>query len=449
MNVKQELTISQRQSLSQNQIASLELLALNSVELEKYMEQEYMENPMLEQNEHAVAGTGQEDFKAWYDTNYNSGYIQSGSLRDAETITRREAGSQPEVDSVYTYLFEQLDLNRYSRQQIKVIDFLIQSLDDNGYLDLDISEISQLTGVSRELVVSCVSDLRELEPCGVFASDLYDCLLLQAESVGARDEYLEQIIRNHLHDISAGRISAVTRALNLSTAQVREYIQLISSFNPKPLRGFGEEQDHYIMPDVIVTMDDDGGWRIAVNERWNGSYQLSDYYLHMMAEVKEQELFEYFKSKLERARFLIQAVEQRRETLTRITRAVLDVQDDFFRKRGSLRPCTMASLAETLGISVSTVSRAVRDKYLQYPGGSVAMRRLFSASVSGAGDQQINADEVKAILKGIVDGEDKKKPYSDAKLAEILKSRGINLSRRVIAKYREEMGIRGSFERRS
>ncbi len=195
-------------------------------------------------------------------------------------------------------------------------------------------------------------------------------------------------------------------------------------------------------------MGPDGKWNIEINDNWCGDYQLNDYYLQMMAEVKEQELFEYFKKKLERAKFLIHAVEQRRKTIILITNAILEEQDEFFRYSGKLKPCTMTQMSEKLSVSTSTISRAVKDKYLQFPAGCILMKNLFSASVPVSGGSLINSDGVKELIRELVNEENKEKPYSDSKLAELLSEKGCRLSRRVIAKYREEMGISGSFERK-
>ncbi|MDR2023627.1 MAG: RNA polymerase factor sigma-54 [Hungatella sp.] len=446
--MKHKLTVEQRQLLSQNQISSLELLALCNCELNRYMENEYMENPLLELTNTGAESYTQEDYQAWYHSNYckplknTDGFYEEGSEGSEQALGTSNA------KNIYTYVYEQLELDRYSDKQLKVIDFLIQSLDSNGFIDLEILEIAQLTGVDKRVIESCLLDLKKLEPKGIFAKNLAECLLIQIEILGLDDENLKHIISHHLTDISQGKISSITRALDISSAQARRYVALISTLNPRPLQGFGENEKQYIIPDVIVTMDPDGKWNIEINDNWCGNYQLNDYYLQMMAEVKEPELFEYFKKKLERARFLIHAVEQRRKTIIQITNAILEEQDEFFRYSGKLKPCTMTQMSEKLSVSTSTISRAVKDKYLQYPSGCILMKNLFSASVPAGDGCLINSEGVKQLIRELVNEENKEKPYSDSKLAELLSERRYSFSRRVIAKYREEMGIPGSFERK-
>lgn len=446
--MKHKLTVEQRQLLSQSQISSLELLALCNGELSRYMENEYMENPLLEQTNSGTESYSQEDYQAWYQSNYckplknPAGFFEEGSEGSTQEFETSNA------KNIYTYIYEQLELERYSDKQLRVIDFLIQSLDRNGFIDLDVPEIAQLTGVNEQVIEGCLIDLKKLEPNGIFAKNLAECLLVQIEILGLEDENLKKIISYHLADISQGKISSITRALDISSAQARRYIALISTLNPRPLQGFGESEKQYIIPDVIVSMDPDGKWNIEINDNWCGDYQLNDYYLQMMAEVKEQELFEYFKKKLERAKFLIHAIEQRRRTIIQITNAILEEQDEFFRYSGKLKPCTMTQMSEKLSVSTSTISRAVKDKYLQFPAGCILMKNLFSASVPVGDGSLINSDGVKELIRELVNEEKKEKPYSDSKLAELLSEKGYRLSRRVIAKYREEMGIAGSFERK-
>ncbi|WP_349948346.1 RNA polymerase factor sigma-54 [Lacrimispora sp. BS-2] len=446
--MKHKLTVEQRQLLSQNQISSLELLALCNCELNRYMENEYMENPLLELTNTGAESYGQEDYQAWYHSNNceplknTAGFYEEGSEGSDQALDTSN------TKNIYTYVYEQLELDRYSDKQLKVIDFLIQSLDRNGFIDLEIPEIAQLTGVDEQVTESCLLDLKKLEPNGIFAKNLAECLLIQIETLGLDDEKLKYMISHHLTDISQGKISSITRALDISSAQARRYVALISTLNPRPLQGFGENEKQYIIPDVIVTMDPDGKWNIEINDNWCGNYQLNDYYLQMMAEVKEPELFEYFKKKLERARFLTHAVEQRRKTIIQITNAILEEQDGFFRYSGKLKPCTMTQMSEKLSVSTSTISRAVKDKYLQFPAGCILMKSLFSASVPTGDGSLINSEGVKQLICELVNEENKEKPYSDSKLAELLSKKGYSLSRRVIAKYREELGISGSFERK-
>ena len=284
-----------------------------------------------------------------------------------------------------------------------------------------------------------------MEPVGVFSANLKECLLRQLEVLGAEDEMLEKIIADYLEDVAEGNISRISRALHISTAQVRKYILMIETLNPRPVMGFGEQQSEYIVPDIILRKDEK--WEIILNDSWYGKYEISDYYQKMMDETKDEELKAYFLNKAQRARFILKNIEQRRKTLLDLMEKILERQKDYFEGTGSLTPMTMTEIAEQMGVHPSTVSRAVRGKYVQYPQKTVLLKSLFSQGISKETDQ-INATEIKERLRKLIKEENRQKPYSDQKLKELLEEQEISISRRAVAKYREEMGIKGSFDRK-
>lgn len=209
--------------------------------------------------------------------------------------------------------------------------------------------------------------------------------------------------------------------------------------------GFGEQQSEYIVPDIILRKDEK--WEIILNDSWYGKYEISDYYQKMMDETKDEELKAYFLNKAQRARFILKNIEQRRKTLLDLVEKILERQKDYFEGTGSLTPMTMTEIAEQMGVHPSTVSRAVRGKYVQYPQKTVLLKSLFSQGISKESDQ-INATEIKERLRKLIKEENRQKPYSDQKLKELLEEQEISISRRAVAKYREEMGIKGSFDRK-
>lgn len=262
------------------------------------------------------------------------------------------------------------------------------------------------------------------------------------------EEILSEMIKHHLQNIAEGKISTISRALKLSSAEVRKMIHVIKGLNPRPLNGIGGEKAQYIVPDVLLSHQD-GGWNIELNDKWTGNLQSNDYYIHMMETAQDQELKSYFENKLRRARFIINAVEQRRETLTGITREILKRQEPYFLGTGQLKPMTLEEIADALEIHKSTVSRAIRDKYLRAPSGCFLFRSLFTTGIpSGDGNGDVSRNAVKAKLKELVAAEDKKKPWSDEQLAGLLQDAGMPISRRTVAKYRMELGIGGAFQRK-
>ena len=443
--MQNNLELTQKQSLSQTQIQSLEIMNLCNQDLYTFLNEEYMENPLMDKIGESAPGEVQE-FGEWYSHSqtFNEGYgSEDKEENNREIIPAKQEGADPE-----TYLKEQLNKSAYTESEWKLIEYLIQNLDDNGFYPYPVSEAAKSIGVSEETAEKCMKDLKSLEPCGIFAENLAECLITQFEAEGIEDEILNQILREHLEDIAAGKISTITRHLKISSVQVRKYIAMIKTRNPRPLSGFYSGNTNYIVPDVIITQKD-GVWDVSLNDEWIGNYSLNEYYIHMIGESKDESLKEYFQKKLERARIILNSIEQRRRTILTIAREILEIQKSFFTGSGELKVMTMSELADKLEIHPSTVSRAVGNKYLQYPGGVIMMKKLFTQKVhSDMNGEEMSALQIKKILKSLIEQEDKKKPYSDSKLVEELKKRGIILSRRAIAKYREEMNIKGSFDRK-
>lgn len=443
--MQNNLELTQKQYLSQTQMQSLEIMNLCNQDLYTFLNEEYMENPLMDRSGESAPGEVQE-FGEWYSRSqtFNEGY---GSEDKEETNREIIPAKQEEMD-LEIYLKEQLNKSVYSEKEWELIEYLIQNLDNNGFYPYPVSEAADIIGVSEETAEKCMKDLKSLEPCGIFAETLAECLITQFEKEGIEDEILNKILREHLEDIATGKISTITRHLKISSVQVRKYIAMIKTRNPRPLSGFYSGDTNYIVPDVIIAQKD-GMWDVSLNDEWIGNYSLNEYYIRMIAESKDQDLKEYFQKKLGRARFILNSIEQRRHTILFITREILKVQESFFLGDGELKVMTMSELADKLEIHPSTVSRAVGNKYLLYPGGVILMKNLFTQKVhSDMSGEEMSALHIKKILKNMIEQEDKKKPYSDSKLVEELKKKDITLSRRAVAKYREEMNIKGSFDRR-
>lgn len=446
MSINMNLTVEQKQLLSQSQIQSLELLAMCNVELSAFLNKEYLENPLLDYDDTGGAMGESEDFHTFYERRQavNEGY----GYADKNEESPREIVPPSTGVRIIDYLKEQLDAKRYSSQEWNIIEFLIMNLDDSGFYTMSAEETARMVKAPAAAVWECLEDLRQLEPYGIFAENLSACLLRQLEVMGVEDENLSEIIRSHLENASMGKISNITRKLGISSVLVRKYIAFIATLNPRPLSGFYTGNNTYVVPDIILSRKG-SQWDIMLNDSWVGNYQLNDYYLRMIAESKDVKLQEYFKTKLERARFIMNSIEQRRKTILGISGAVLEWQKSYFEGKGDPCPMTMTEVAEKLGIHPSTVSRATSGKYIQYPRGTILMKELFSSAVSsGESSEALTAFQIKKIIKELIDGENKKKPYSDQALVKLLEDRGVKLSRRGAAKYREEMGIRGSFERK-
>jgi len=437
MKINSKLLLEQKQTMSQAQIQALEVLAMDNVELDAFLQNEYLENPMLEHQASSEISDTVNPFKEWHSTNtlspkYNEyTYNHDDDEYQNETVAKEEG-------LLRDYVLGQLDLKRYSDAEQKVMVYLIDCLDDTGYFTIPIDEVAKTNRVDKSLVKLCLQDLQMLEPYGIFAPDLPHCLLRQLEVLGINDDKLNEIILQYLEEVGSGKISTISRCMELTTLQVRKYISIIETLNPKPLSGFSVENTTYIVPDLIFQITH-GHWEVILNDQWIGDYKLSDYYLNLMDTTKSKELLEYFNSKAQRASLLLKSIEQRRTTMFKLGEALLKWQSPYFCGTGNLNPMTMADIAESMGVHVSTISRCVKGKYIQYPQKTLLIKTLFSISES---------DSIKNLIREIVDRENKKKPHSDQALTNLLEARQIHISRRAIAKYRDELGIKGSFERK-
>ena len=444
MDLFPQINIENKQIVTLSQMQSLEILAMDAVELEEFLQNEYLTNPMLEHESNEEMFSNIEDFSNWYDNQYRGRAVE-GEIDRGEDNGYSSGGEFAAADTEYLkkYLISQLDIKSYTRDDWSLLQYLIDCLEDDGFFTMETAEVASLTGRKETDVRRCLELLRALEPYGIFAQDLPHCLLRQLEVLGIEDENLESMITTYLPEIAEGKISTISRGLGLSTAVVRKYITIIGSLNPRPLAGLNESDVTYIVPDIVYSQKGDR-WEITINEGWSGSYHINEYYLRMMKESKDQELFEYFKTKLDRSRFILNSIEQRKKTMKSISECILERQREYFDGKGPLRPMTMTALADDMEVHPSTISRAIHGKYIQVPRGTILMRNLFSGQI---GDET-TAVCIKEHIKELIDHENKRSPYSDAKLVELLAGQNIHISRRAVAKYRDELWIKGSFDRK-
>ena len=438
MEISYNTILEQSQIMSQNQIQSLQILAMDNAELNEYLMNEYLENPLLEHE----GADGKEEQKANLSDSVRNETYKSWN----QESKGYDMVSENPLELKY-FLLDQVNQLKYNVLENKVMEFLIECLDGSGFFTTPLEEVARMTKAPLETVEKCLKVLSGLKPDGIFAPDLAHCLIRQLEVEGEDDEYIRDIILYHLQDVAEGKISTISRSLNLSTAQVRKYIAMIKRLNPRPLTGIVSGRTEYIMPDVIFSYKDQQ-WTIELNDKWMGDYKLSTYYMNLMKTATDKELLEYFRKKMESTRFIIRSVEQRRMTILRICEAILNWQMDYFMGKGPLKPMTMADIAEEIDMHVSTISRGIKGKYLQCPRGTIRMKSLFLSSVSAGGDMQETPDVVKEKIKDLIDGENPEKPYSDQEISELLERQEISISRRTVAKYRKELGISTTYERK-
>ncbi len=452
MELNHRINIEQKQTLSVNQVQSLNVLALTNQELEDFLMNEYLENPMLENS-----NDKENDMIMGMEKIYESGTSFKEQYLDnpeEEERYRNDARAKQE-DVIKEYLLSQLQRGKYTGRQRQIMEYLIDCLDEKGYFTYSLRELASPSGYGEAELAECLEILKELEPVGIFSKDLAECLERQLRARGEEDEKLFCLLQEYLTELMNGQIGVISRKLGISTVRVKEYIHLIGNLNPRPIMSIQREEANYVVPDIIVSRHG-GMWDVSINDSWMGEYKFSNYYMRMMEQSQDPELLAYFKERLERARFVVNCVEQRRRTITRIVETVLDLQEDYFEGRGPLKPMQQEDVANLLGIHVSTVSRAIKGKYVQYKK-SVPLKSLFSTALPAAvplsfaagseGENAgVSADQIKQKIRQMIEKEGKK-PLSDQKLTERLAEEGIQVSRRAVQKYRIQLNIPDSRQR--
>lgn len=448
-----KLQVKQTQTLSQRMIQSAEILQMTSQELNTYINELALENPVIDIVEPPTAQEQRESIEQqeWLNSfNEENYYLYQRQNNDDDYDFKSSWNiNTDDGETLQDYLWSQLITENFTDQETEIIKFMLECLDNKGYLEESIETIASYFGTDTELVEDLLSDLQALDPSGVCARSLEECLKLQLERRNMLTPVLESIIDNCLEMVAKNQIPAIARKLRLSPAETAGYCQIIKSLNPKPGVSFSSrDQLHYIIPDVTIVKFKDH-FDILLNESMYPTIELNSYYRQMNQNPESSELKEYLGNKIRQAEWVKQCVTQRGKTLMQVSRAILEHQEEFFTfGPAHLSPLRLADIAQELDIHESTVSRAVSKKYLQCSWGVYPMNYFFSRSVavqesSGNenGAQSVTAADIKRVLREIIEEENKKKPYSDRLLGEKLAERGISISRRTVAKYREDEGI--------
>lgn len=476
MKLGYELTIEQSQKLvmTPELIQAIQILQFNSQELDTYVQEQILTNPVLDHKEHepsedvelpkkeketsegddfaeAQAADAGLDWKE-YIRNSNYGGVEGGSRRsdrDEDAVQSFERYAVNEV-TLPEHLMFQYQFASMSKGCRRVGKFIIESLDENGYMTCSVEEIAGATGVTEEKVHEALDIIHGFEPAGVGARDLRECLLIQMKARNALTETMRIMIEDHLEDLANNRLQAVAKEMGITVQQVQNAADMIRSLEPKPGRQFASEvRTRYVIPDVFVD-EVDGEFVVTINEGNVPHLTVSSYYRSLLHRADtDKQLAEYLSDRVNSANWLIKSIEQRKQTIFNVVTAVVKYQREFFEKGSKhLKVLTLRDIAEDVGIHESTVSRSISGKYLQCPRGVFEIKYFFSAGVARDGGEGISSNSVKEFIKELVDGENPNKPLSDQKIVNLLQEKGFDISRRTVAKYRDEMGILSSAKRK-
>lgn len=436
MQLGMDVSIQQTQklALTPQMEQSLSVLQMGTEELNQCIEKEVLSNPMLdyakepekkEVRRSQGEGIGYYSRKKTEDTDYQS-YLNAIADEKSEDTELAE------------YLRMQLYTKKISPRRQKIGEYLIECLEESGYLKMDMDELAKGIGLSKEELEREIRFMQTLEPCGVFARDLKECLLLQVEGEEQMQRQARLLIEKYLDEIAQNKIPQISKQTGLTTAEITKTIRYIKEeLEPVPGRGYGcANRNEYIYPDITVK-EDEKGYRIILNKEKVHTLELNREYLPMLGQVHSSEENKYLKEQYQKAKILLQNIGKREETLAAVAEAIVDWQREFFEKgKASLKPMNLLDIAQELDVHESTVSRAVRDKYLECRWGIFELKYFFSNKTSDG-----NNCNVLTCIQEIIRSENKQKPLSDAKIAEQLEKKGIRISRRTVTKYREQMQI--------
>lgn len=432
---------------------AIELLQFTSLELNEYLEQQMEENPLLELNSLAekheniddyVEKKDEIDWKEFIDRwGGGSSYRVERDKNAKDYNYENFISSSPSLKDNLLLQLNVLDLNHKEKL---IGEFLIESIDENGYLTASSEQISKDLQMDILKIEEVLAIIQNFDPLGVGARNLQECLLIQIKSDSNKNPHAETIIEEYLDDIASNRLSKIAKEMDLDIKEIQNVCDYIRTLEPKPGRSYSgvNDQVKYIVPDATIKYVD-GEYLILLNDATGPRLNISNFYRNMMLQDKDPKATEYLTEKLNSAMWIIRSIEQRRNTIYRVVESILKFQKDFFRigEKG-LRPLTLKEVAEDIEMHESTVSRATNGKYVQTPKGVFELKYFFSSGLSTNRGTDISSTSIKASIKDLIEEENSKKPYSDQKLSDILKTRGISISRRTVAKYRDELAIPAS-----
>jgi RNA polymerase sigma-54 factor len=391
--------------------------------------------------------------KEWPEDNYTSGSMPSANRvqEDGDRHLDMMANAESRPQSLHDYLIEQFAYFDVSPELRQFGEYLIYNLDHNGRLPASLPEIVQVYGRSITLADAeqILSLIQRLEPSGVGARDLKECLLLQLRPTTPLREILYTLISQHLDDVLQNRLPLIERKTGYSIDTIRAAIEQLSTFDPFPGTRFESQTSEHIIPELRVDKNEEGKYVVEILNEYVPQLRISKSYQRMLEHTSDASTKEFIKKRIDSAKWLIDAIEQRYNTLRKVAQATIDHQTAFLDSGPEhLVPLKMQQIADIVGVHVTTVSRAVDDKYIITPRGIFPLKRFFIGGTTTDDGEEIAWDVIRIRLKELIDQEDKKNPLSDDAIAEALAKQGYPLKRRTVTKYRKILNIPSSRQRR-
>jgi RNA polymerase sigma-54 factor len=441
------LNTSQKILMSQKMLQSTEILQMSSEELLDYIKEMSVENPLVDYEEinHENEKFNLVEHKFDYlDASDEQNRTYYADLKIDERENDDWKFKKNVNQSLQDYLMEQVNDMCCEKNIQRMASYIVGSIDGNGYLKEDILDIANILNINDEIAMQALTMVQEFDPPGVCARDIKECLIIQLKRKEIENKTAEQIIEGCLEMLGKNQLHLIAKKLRLSLTEVSESAGLIKTLNPKPGNSFGSYKSlEYIVPDAIVVKGEKG-YEIVLNDKFFPKIGINEYYKTMMSGNSDEETKEYIQNKIRQAEWVITCIGKRNSTLIKTLESIVDIQQDFFDNGvGFIKPMCLNDVAQVIGMHESTVSRSIKNKYLQCRHGVYPLSYFFQASIASESEESFTVERIKIMIKAIVDGENKKSPLSDRKIAERLNELGVDISRRTVAKYRESIGIFG------
>ena len=463
--MKQYLKLKLSQKLSPQQIQLMKLIQLPTLDFEQKIQREIEENPALEENKSLTDNENGDEYSESDEINIDD-YLNYDDTPSYKLNSRNTSNSEDKnipysaTISFTEYLLSQLKPISMDEKMMKVAEFLVGSIDESGYIRLTIDEIIDDLAFTQNLIVNeeeinnVLEIIHEFDPAGVGAMSLQDCLIIQLKRKEKTEmnQLAVEIIENSFEQFSKKHYEKLINKYSIKQEDLKEVIKLISKLNPKPGGSFSGNSKiiEQVIPDFKISIENNE-LTLDLNYRNSPMLSISKDYNEMLKGYKleknktksQKQAVQFIKQKLDSAKWFIDAVKQRQQTLLITMQAIMDYQEDFFLTgdEKNIKPMILKDIANKIDMDISTVSRVANSKYVDTPYGTKLLKEFFSESMKTTSGEEISTIEIKKILEKIIDDENKKKPLTDEKLVSLLKEKGYKIARRTVAKYREQLNI--------
>ena len=446
---RQIIAFKQQQKISSKAIQSLQVLALPITALSEFIDGVMMENPVIELDYERkdIEVSAQEIVD---DSAVRLNYSQrKKDLMDALAEGSLFGSNVPESETLHGFLRLQLLNYHLTEEQERLGEEIIENINEDGYFVGNLRELCYYRGLSVSTGEEILNIIHTFYPKGVGARSIAECIVLQIDQTIPNFKKIVAMIENDLEELADRKIMKLSRKYGMKKAEVQKVLDYIQALNPRPGSEFYKEEIvNYVIPDVVINREN-STFSIGLNEQCQYHLSINKQYLQILNDTTVNESQrDYIRKKYNEAKMIMNSLEMRESTLKKIAMYLLHVQRPFFEHgKLGLQPVMMKEAAEFLGLHVSTISRAVQEKYIQTPWGVFPLRYFFSSTVSKYSDEHLSPEVVKIKIREIIEKEDTLHPFSDCDITEVLNKEGINISRRTVAKYRQVLGIPGQIKR--